>query len=59
MAQEAITKFFSREGFLNKRGVGIVIGLVILIGAMFVPEQPDLSHQGIMAIASLLFAVSL
>ena len=59
MAQEALTKFFSKEGFLNKRGLGIVIAVAILVVASFVPESPDLSHQGIMAIASLLFAVSL
>ena len=59
MAQEALTKFFSKEGFVNKRGLGIVIAVAILVVASFVPESADLSHQGIMAIASLLFAVSL
>ena len=30
MAQEALTKFFSKEGFLNKRGLGIVIALSLI-----------------------------
>ena len=59
MAQEMVVKFFSKEGFLNKRGVGIVLAIVILIVAMFIPATPELSHEGIMAIATLLFAVSL
>lgn len=62
MAEEIVaqsTKFFSKEGFLNKRGVGIVLAILILVVAQFVPEQPDLTHQGIMSIASLLCAVAL
>ena len=33
-AKEQSVKFFSREGFLNKRGVGFVLGAAILIVAM-------------------------
>ena len=41
MAQEALTKFFSKEGFVNKRGLGIVIAVAILVVASFVPESAD------------------
>ena len=59
MAQEMVTKFFSKEGFLNKKGVGIVLAVAVLVIAMFVPATPEVSREGIMAIATLLFAVSL
>ncbi|MEG0016229.1 MAG: SLC13 family permease [Gordonibacter sp.] len=59
MAQEALVKFFSKEGFLNKKGLGLVLGLAMLIIASFIPETADITHQGIMVIGVLLFAVCL
>lgn len=59
MAQEALVNFFSKEGFLNKKGFGIVLAVAVLIIAAFIPETPEISHQGIMVIGVLLFAVSL
>lgn len=56
-AKEQSVRFFSREGFLNKRGVGFVLGAAILIVAMCIPGSEAISRQGIMGIASLLFAV--
>ncbi|MEG0071404.1 MAG: SLC13 family permease [Raoultibacter sp.] len=56
---EAVVKFFSKEGFLNKKGLGVVLALTILIVSIFIPETPDITHQGIMTIGVLLFAVSL
>lgn len=55
----AVAKFFSKEGFLNKRGVGLTIGIVIMLVAMFIPGSEALSREGVMAIACLLFAVVL
>ncbi len=64
MVQEAITavqeqtvKFFSKEGFLNKRGVGVILGILVLIVAGLMPPSEAISHEGIMAIGALLFAV--
>ncbi|MEG0376757.1 MAG: SLC13 family permease, partial [Raoultibacter sp.] len=59
MAAEVITKFFSREGFLNKQGLGLVLAFVVLVASMLIPESAEITHQGIMAIGVLLFAVCL
>ena len=55
--QDHAVKFFSKEGFLNKRGVGFVLGVIIMIVCMCIPGSEAISHQGIMAIGSLLLAV--
>ncbi len=64
MAQESIAKvqpevakFFSREGVLNKRGVGAVLGILAIVIAWFIPGSEAISKEGIMAIGCLLFAV--
>ncbi|MEG1560959.1 MAG: SLC13 family permease [Raoultibacter sp.] len=56
---EAVVKFFSKEGFLSKKGLGVVLALTVLIASIFIPETPDITHQGIMTIGVLLFAVCL
>ena len=57
VATEKTAKFFSKEGFVNKRGLGVALGLIILLAGMGIPGSEALSHEGVMAIAALLFAV--
>ncbi len=57
VAQEQTVKFFSKEGFLNKRGVGVILGIIILVVAGIMPPSDAISHEGIMSIGALLFAV--
>ena len=57
VAKDQTAKFFSKEGFLNKRGVGVILGIIILIVAACIPGSDAISHEGIMSIGALLFAV--
>ena len=54
VAKEQTAKFFSKEGFLNKRGVGVILGIIILIVAGCMPGSDAISHEGIMSIGALL-----
>ncbi len=54
--QAAAAKPAAKKGFV-KRLVGLVLGVIVLAVASMIPGSEDLTHEGIMSLGVLLFAI--
>ena len=57
MSKEAAVPAGTAKKGLTKRLVGFVLGIVVLVAAMMIPGNEELSHEAIMSLGILLFAV--
>lgn len=57
MGKEVATPTSVVKKGLTKRLIGFVLGVIVLIGAMMIPGSEELSHEAVMSLGILLFAV--
>ena len=57
MSKEAVAPTSAAKKGLTKRLIGFVLGVVVLIVSMMIPGSEELSHEAVMSLGILLFAV--